>query len=42
MWDKTEPVEVTLVRGRNVLRFSRDHEGLKGLTIKDFILQPLK
>jgi len=42
MWDKTEPVEVTLVEGRNVLRFSRDHERLKGVTIKDFTLTPVK
>ena len=41
MWDKTEPVEVTLVKGRNVLRFSRDHERLKGVTIKDFTLTPV-
>jgi len=40
-WDKTQPVEVTLVKGRNVLRFSRD-EPVKGLTIKDFTLKPLK
>jgi len=41
MWDKTQPVEVTLVKGRNVLRFSRN-EPVKGLTIKDFTLKPLK
>jgi hypothetical protein len=41
MWDKTQPVEVTLVKGQNVLRFSREHEGLKGVTIKDFTLKPL-
>ncbi len=27
MWDKTPPVEVSLVKGRNVLRFSRDRAG---------------
>jgi hypothetical protein len=42
MWDKTEPVEVALVKGRNVLRFSREHEGLKGVTIKDFTLTPVR
>ena len=42
MWDTTEPVEVTLVKGRNVIRFSRDHERLKGVTIKDFTLTPVK
>jgi hypothetical protein len=42
MWDETDPVEVSLVKGRNVLRFSRDHEGLKGVTIRDFTLTPVK
>jgi len=41
MWDKTQPVEITLVEGKNVLTFSREHEGLKGLTIKDFTLRPV-
>ncbi len=41
MWDKTPPVEVPLVNGRNVLRFSRT-EPVKGLTIKDFTLTPVK
>lgn len=41
MWDKTQPVEVSLVKGRNVLRFSRN-EPVKGLTIKDFTLRPVK
>jgi len=41
MWDKTQPVEVSLVTGRNVLRFSRN-EPVKGLTIKDFTLRPVK
>ena len=41
MWDETPPVEVSLVKGRNVLRFSRT-EPVKGLTIKDFTLTPLK
>ncbi|MFP4356612.1 MAG: hypothetical protein ACLFUJ_15990 [Phycisphaerae bacterium] len=39
MWKTTGPVLVTLVRGRNVLRFSRD-EPVKGLSIKDFTLRP--
>ena len=42
MWDKSKPVEVTLVKGKNVLKFSREHERLKGLTIKDFTLRPVK
>ncbi len=41
MWDKTPPVEVSLVKGRNVLRFSRN-DPVKGLTIKDFTLTPVK
>jgi len=41
MWDKTQPVEIALARGKNVLTFSRDHEGLKGLTIRDFTLKPV-
>jgi hypothetical protein len=41
MWDKTPPVEVSLLEGRNVLRFSRN-EPVKGLTIKDFTLRPVK
>jgi len=41
MWDKTQPVEVSLVKGRNVLRFSRN-EPVKGLTVKDFTLKPVK
>lgn len=40
MWGKTEPVEVKLVKGKNVLKFSREGE-VKGLTIKDFTLKPL-
>lgn len=41
MWDKTQPVEISLVKDRNVLRFSRN-EPVKGLTIKDFTLRPVK
>ena len=41
MWDKTPPVEVPLAKGRNVLRLSRT-EPVKGLTIKDFTLTPVK
>jgi hypothetical protein len=40
MWDKTQLVEVSLVKGRNVLRFSRN-EPVKGLTVKEFTLKPL-
>ncbi|MGB2821458.1 MAG: hypothetical protein WBF17_10780, partial [Phycisphaerae bacterium] len=41
MWDRTHPVMVSLVKGRNVLRFSRN-EPVKGLTIHDFTLTPVK
>jgi hypothetical protein len=41
LWDKTQPVEITLAKGKNVLTFSRDHEWLKGLTIRDFTLTPV-
>jgi hypothetical protein len=40
-WGTTQLVEVPLVKGRNVLRFSRK-EPVKGLTIKDFTLTPVK
>ncbi len=42
MWDRTQAVEVTLAKGKNVLRFSRGGENIKGLTIKDFTLTPVK
>jgi len=41
-WDKTPPVEVSLVKGRNVLHCSREGENIKGMTIKDFTLTPVK
>lgn len=42
-WDKTKPVEITLAKGKNVLTFSRvNEEILKGITIKDFTLSPVK
>lgn len=41
MWQKSEPVEVVLVKGRNVLKFDRS-PGYRGLTIKDFTLAPVK
>jgi predicted nucleic acid-binding Zn-ribbon protein len=39
MWDTTEPVEIELVKGRNVLRFSRP-DATAGVTIKEFTLRP--
>jgi hypothetical protein len=43
MWDKTQPVEITLKKGNNVLSFSHKADGYaKGFTIKDFTLAPVK
>jgi hypothetical protein len=42
MWDKTPPDEVALVKGKNVLHFSRGGENIRGLTLKDFTLTPVK
>jgi len=39
MWGTTEPVEIELARGTNVLRFSCIGD-MKGITIKDFTLAP--
>lgn len=39
MWQKTEPVEVTLVSGQNVLSFANP---TKGFTFKDITLTPVK
>jgi hypothetical protein len=41
-WEQTQPVEVSLVKGKNVLQFSRGGENIKGMTIKDFTLKPVK
>ena len=41
MWETTKPVKISLVAGENVLTFSREHEGLKGVTIRDFTLAPV-
>jgi hypothetical protein len=41
-WGKTPSVEVSLVKGKNMLRFARGGENIKGLTIKDFTLTPVK
>jgi hypothetical protein len=42
MWDHSIPVDVTLIKGKNVLKFSRGGENIRGLTIKDFTLKPMK
>lgn len=40
MWGETKPVELTLVQGKNILKFSRAGDNIRGLTIKDFTLTP--
>jgi hypothetical protein len=40
-WEQTQPVEVTLVKGNNQLRFTRN-DPVKGMSIKDFTLKPVK
>jgi hypothetical protein len=40
-WEQTKPVAVTLVKGRNVLHFTRQAPS-RGLTIKEFTLTPVK
>ena len=42
LWDTTEPVEVTLEKGNNVLRFEHKSDGYaKGFTIRDIQLSPV-
>ena len=41
LWQQTEPVVIELVKGKNLLRFSRQGS-VKGITIKDFTLTPVK
>ncbi len=40
MWQKSEPFEISLTKGENVLQFSRN--GGRGVTIKEFTLTPVK
>jgi len=40
LWETTKPVAVELVKGKNVLRFSRAGNE-KGISIKDFTLTPI-
>ena len=42
MWNTTSPIELDLVKGKNVLTFSREHENLKGISIRDFTLKPVR
>ncbi len=39
MWERTRPVGITLMKGRNVLRFRREGD-VKGVSIKEFRLIP--
>jgi hypothetical protein len=41
MWENSEPVEIELVKGSNVLRFNREGD-VKGVSIRDFTLTPVK
>jgi hypothetical protein len=41
MWKETQPIEVTLTRGKNVLHFELK-PGSRGVTIKDFTLKAVK
>jgi hypothetical protein len=41
MWQKTEPVEVSLVQGKNVMKFDRPADR-RGLTIRDFTITLVK
>jgi hypothetical protein len=41
MWQTSAPVEIALVKGENVLQFSR-RSPYRGLTIKEFTLTPVK
>ncbi len=43
LWGKTEPVEVVLAKGRNVLRVAHKSDGYgKGFTIRDMTLSPAR
>ena len=41
MWENSEPVEIELAEGSNVLRFNREGD-VKGVSIRDFTLTPVK
>lgn len=40
-WQQTKPVEISLVPGKNTIHFSLQ-DGSRGVTIKEFLLTPLK
>lgn len=39
-WGQLDPVEIELAQGKNVLRFSRAHFFIRGVSIRDFTLSP--
>jgi len=41
IWQQTQPVEISLVNGKNVLHFTLQ-DGSRGVTIKEFTLTPVK
>ena len=41
-WQDSQPIELTLQKGENTLRFWRDAPPQKGVAIKKFTLTPLK
>lgn len=41
-WDETQPITVELKKGENVLSFHRGHYFMRGVTIRDFNLVPVK
>ena len=42
VWQNSQPIEITLVKGENVLNFWRDEPPQKGVAIKEFVLTPLE
>jgi hypothetical protein len=40
-WQQTQPIEISLVNGKNVLHFTLQ-DGSRGVTIKEFTLTPVK
>ena len=42
MWEELKPVEIELKKGKNVLTFYRGHYFMRGVTIRDFKLTPVK
>ena len=41
-WQECQPVKLTLKKGRNVLRFSRNNPPQYGMAVKSFALRPLR